>query len=100
MPPKKLGATAGKGKKVLAKAGEATMIPSSTAVPTSQQPHTTALDISLARKAVAALFTYEAKKEETSTRSLLIEDYAKPVIAQIQLIKGSVQLRNLHFLDT
>jgi hypothetical protein len=39
------------------------------------------------RKAVAALFTYEAKKHESSA-PVLIEDYAKPVIAQIQLIKG------------
>lgn len=61
---------------------------SSSEAQVSKLPSSSAtLDSSLVRKAVAALFTYEAKKHESSA-PVLIEDYAKPVIAQIQLIKG------------
>jgi len=54
---------------------------------TTSQPTSSALDHTLVRKAVAALFTYEAKKQEGAAPKL-IDDYSKPVIAQIQLIKG------------
>ena len=47
------------------------------------------LDTSIARKAVAALFTYEAKKQEEAPPKL-IDDYAKPIIAQLQLIQRKI----------
>ena len=56
-----------------------------TSTTTSFKPST--LDLEISRKAVAALFTYEAKRQiEAPPR--LIDDYAKPIIAQVQLVQG------------
>ena len=44
------------------------------------------VDSVLIKKAVKALFTYEAKKSEGSMS--LVGNYAKPVLAQIQLVKA------------
>lgn len=46
----------------------------------------TTLDIALTRKAVAALFTYEAKQQESKPEALL-EDFAKPILVSLQLIQ-------------
>jgi hypothetical protein len=68
--------------------------------PTTSQPTSSALDHTLVRKAVAALFTYEAKKQEGAAPKL-IDDYSKPVIAQIQLIKGKqVLMADLFVLNS
>lgn len=52
--------------------------------PASPAAASSNLDIALARKAVAALFSYEAKKQESKAEAL-IEDSSKSILAVIQL---------------
>ena len=58
-----------------------------TTTTTSYKPST--LDLEISRKAVAALFTYEAKRQSEAPPRL-IDDYAKPIIAQVQLVQGFI----------
>ena len=46
------------------------------------------MDATLVKKAVKSLFAYEGKKAQENSSAKLLNDYAKPILVQIQLCKA------------